>query len=311
MQSLSLVEYKVNFYEVITLNDNERELPTFMLVDGMALLFRAFYATAVTGQFMINSKGVPTNAVQGFLKHMLTAVEHFSPTHVAVCWDMGSKTFRNELFGEYKANRSTPPVEMIPQFELVKRAVEAFDIPNIGLEGFEADDCIGTLAKASMSHSQVYILTGDQDMLQLLEDNISVVLLKKGYGNYEVHNTESFFEWKGITPRQMIDLKALMGDPSDNYPGVKGIGEKTALKLLIEYKSIEGILENVQALTKTQRAKIEEAVDMLHLSRKLAEIKCDVPVSCSLEDSLYSYDREKVKQMALDHEFKALQRMII
>lgn len=293
------------------MNDNQRELPTFMLVDGMALLFRAFYATAVTGQFMINSKGVPTNAVQGFLKHMLTAVDHFSPTHVAVCWDMGSKTFRNELFGEYKANRSTPPVEMIPQFELVKRAVEAFDIPNIGLEGFEADDCIGTLAKASMSHSLVYILTGDQDMLQLLEDNISVVLLKKGFGNYEVHNSASFFEWKGITPRQMIDLKALMGDPSDNYPGVKGIGEKTALKLLIQYESIEGILENVQALTKTQQAKIEEAVDMLHLSRKLAEIKCDVPVTCSLEDSLFSYDKEKVKQMALDHEFKTLQRMII
>jgi 5'-3' exonuclease len=293
------------------MDDNERQLPSFMLVDGMALLFRAFYATAVTGQFMINSKGVPTNAVQGFLKHMLMAVNHFSPTHVAVCWDMGSKTFRNELFVEYKANRSTPPVEMIPQFDLVKKAVEAFDIPNIGIEGFEADDCIGTLAKASMSHSRVYIVTGDHDMLQLLENNISVVLLKKGFGNYEVHNTESFIEWKGITPRQMIDLKALMGDPSDNYPGVKGIGEKTALKLLIQYESIEGILENVHALSKTQRAKIEEAVEMLHLSRKLAEIKCDVPVSCSLEDSLFNYDREKVKQMALDHEFKTVHRMII
>lgn len=293
------------------MNNNENQTPSLMLVDGMALLFRAFYATAVTGQFMINAKGVPTNAVQGFLKHMLTAVDHFSPTHVAVCWDMGSKTFRNELFGEYKANRSTPPVEMIPQFDLVKDAVEAFDIPNIGLEGFEADDCIGTIAKASATASEVYILTGDQDMLQLLEDNISVVLLKKGFGNYEVHNTESFFDWKGITPRQMIDLKALMGDPSDNYPGVKGIGEKTALKLLIQYESIEGILENVHALTKTQRAKIEEAVDMLHLSRKLAEIKCDVPVSCSLEEAHFSYDREKVKQMAMDHGFRSLQKIMI
>lgn len=293
------------------MNNIEKQTPSLMLVDGMALLFRAFYATAVTGQFMINAKGVPTNAVQGFLKHMLTAVDHFSPTHVAVCWDMGSKTFRNELFGDYKANRSTPPVEMIPQFDLVKDVVEAFDIPNIGLEGFEADDCIGTIAKASAAHSEVYILTGDQDMLQLLEDNISVVLLKKGFGNYEVHNTESFFEWKGITPRQMIDLKALMGDPSDNYPGVKGIGEKTALKLLIQYKSIEGILANVHALTKTQRAKIEDAVDMLHLSRKLAEIKCDVPVSCSLDEAHFSYDREKVKQMAMDHGFRSLQKIIL
>jgi 5'-3' exonuclease len=305
-----MVFMKAVFFEVKIIMTEEKQLPSFMLVDGMALLFRAFYATAATGQFMINSKGLPTNAVQGFLKHMLTAVNYFNPTHVAVCWDMGSKTFRNELFGEYKANRSTPPVEMIPQFDLVKEAVKAFDIPNIGLSGYEADDCIGTIAKASMSHSQVYILTGDQDMLQLLDDTISVVLLKKGFGNYEVHDTNTFFEWKGITPRQMIDLKALMGDPSDNYPGVKGIGEKTALKLLIEYQNIEGILENVTNLTKTQRAKIEEAVDMLHLSRQLAEIKCDVPVSCSLEDAIFRYDRKKVEKMATEYEFRGLQRII-
>ncbi|WP_409301286.1 5'-3' exonuclease H3TH domain-containing protein [Peribacillus sp. SCS-155] len=288
----------------------EKQLPTFMLVDGMALLFRAFYATAVTGQFMINSKGLPTNAVQGFLKHMLTAVDYFKPTHVAVCWDMGSQTFRNELFTDYKANRSTPPVEMLPQFALVKEAVEAFDIPNIGLSGYEADDCIGTIAKASMSHSKIHILTGDQDMLQLLDENISVVLLKKGFGNYEIHDTNTFYEWKGITPRQMIDLKALMGDPSDNYPGVKGIGEKTALKLLIQYESIDGILENLHALSNAQRAKIEVAVEMLHLSRKLAEIKCDVPIFCSLENAVYRYDRDKVVKMAKEYEFKSLQRII-
>ena len=289
--------------------ETERK-PSFMLVDGMALLFRAFYATAVTGQFMINSKGVPTNAVQGFLKHMLTAVDRFSPSHVAVCWDMGSKTFRNELFEGYKANRSTAPVEMIPQFDLAKQAVEAFDIPNIGLSGYEADDCIGTIAKAASNESRIGILTGDQDMLQLLDENISVLLLKKGYGNYEIHNPNSFFDWKGITPSQMVDLKALMGDTADNYPGVKGIGEKTALKLLIEYKNIEGILENIGSLTKGQQAKIEAAVDMLHLSRKLAAIKCDVPVSCSLNDAVYQFDREKVKQLAKDHEFKGLLRIL-
>lgn len=293
----------------VLMKENEQH-PSFMLVDGMALLFRAFYATAVTGQFMINSKGIPTNAVQGFLKHMLTAVNHFSPSHVAVCWDMGSKTFRNELFDGYKANRSEAPVEMIPQFDLAKKAVEAFDIPNIGLSGYEADDCIGTIAKASAQHSKVGILTGDQDMLQLIDENISVLLLKKGYGNYEVHNPDSFFEWKGITPRQMIDLKALMGDTADNYPGVKGIGEKTALKLLIQYQNIEGILENAASLTNGQRAKIESAVDMLHLSRKLAEIKCDVPISCPLDDAVYQYDREKVKNLARDHEFRTLLRMI-
>nr|WP_281177240.1 5'-3' exonuclease H3TH domain-containing protein [Peribacillus loiseleuriae] len=286
------------------------QLPSFLLVDGMALLFRAFYATAVTGQFMINSKGVPTNAVQGFLKHMLMAIDHISPSHVAVCWDMGSKTFRNDLFPEYKANRSEAPVEMRPQFELAKEAVEAFSIPNIGVIGYEADDCMGTIAKTAMNESHVSILTGDQDMLQLIDDRISVVLLKKGYGNYEVHNGESFFEWKGITPKQMIDLKALMGDTADNYPGVKGIGEKTALKLLIQYENIEGILNNLASLTKTQQTKIQDAVDMLHLSRQLAEIKCDVPISCPLETSVYRYDQEKVRKLAEDHEFKTIQRII-
>ncbi|RFU64087.1 5'-3' exonuclease [Peribacillus saganii] len=276
----------------------------------MALLFRAFYATAITGQFMINSRGVPTNAVQGFLKHMLTAIKHFQPSHVAVCWDMGSQTFRNEIYAEYKANRGEAPIEMMPQFDLAKEAVEAFDIPNIGLSGFEADDCIGTIAKAAMEHSHVYILTGDQDMLQLIEDQVSVVLLKKGYGNYEVHNPDSFYEWKGIVPRQMIDLKALMGDSADNYPGVKGIGEKTALKLLQQFESVEGILGNVHALSNSQRTKIEAAVEMLHLSRTLAEIKCDVPVSCSLEDASYGYNSDKVKALLDFHEFKTIQRII-
>lgn len=288
--------------------DNQR--PTFLLVDGMALLFRAFYATAVTGQFMINSKGVPTNAVQGFLKHLLTATEYFSPSHVAVCWDMGSQTFRNELFDGYKANRSEAPIEMIPQFDLAKEAVEAFDIPNIGLVGFEADDCIGTIAKSASDSSLVRILTGDQDLLQLLDENISVALLKKGFGHYEVHNPSSFLEWKGIIPSQMVDLKALMGDTADNYPGVKGIGEKTALKLLMEYESIEGILANLDSLPKGQCTKIKSELEMLHVSRKLAEIKCDVPVSCSLDEAYFSFNQNKVFEMLEQHEFRMILRML-
>ena len=296
---------------MIRLNIHEtNQEPSLLLVDGMALLFRAYYATAVTGQFMINSKGVPTNAVQGFLKHMLTAVRHFEPSHVAVCWDMGSKTFRNELYPDYKANRSEAPLEMMPQFDLAKEAVEAFDIPNIGVAGFEADDCIGTIARTAASESRVFILTGDQDMLQLLDDRISVILLRKGYGNYEVHDSSSFFEWKGITPQQMVDLKALMGDTADNYPGVKGIGEKTALKLLIEYGSIEGILENLAALSKGQRTKIETEIEMLRLCRSLAEIKCDVPVSCPLTDSIYRINREKVLALADRHELKGLYKFV-
>jgi 5'-3' exonuclease len=276
------------------MNNRSENKPSLMLVDGMALLFRAFYATAVNGQFMFNSNGVPTNAVNGFVKHFFTAVSSFKPSHVAVCWDMGSKTFRNELFESYKANRGEAPVELIPQFDLVKEVVESFDVPNIGLAGYEADDCIGTIAKQVQGDVNVSILTGDQDILQLIDDYISVVLLKKGFGNYLVHNTESFYKEKGIMPKQMIDLKAFMGDPSDNYPGVKGIGEKTAIKLLQQYEHVDGVVANLDKLTKAQKSKIETELDMLYLSRQLAEIKCDVPVQCDLEKAVFQVDQEKV-----------------
>lgn len=284
--------------------------PSLMLVDGMALLFRAFYATAVTGQFMINSKGMPTNGVQGFLKHLLTAVQTFNPSHVTVCWDMGSKTFRTEMFEGYKANRGEPPIELIPQFDLAKEAVSAFDIPNVGVSGYEADDCIGTIASQFSKEANVSILTGDQDILQLINENISVILLKKGFGNYLVHTETSFFEEKGITPRQMIDLKALMGDTSDNYPGVKGIGEKTALKLLQQFGDVDQIVSNLSELTKGQREKIEQDLEMLYLSRKLAEIKCDVPLEYTFEDSLYKYNHSKVLDWMKTTELRGITRLI-
>lgn len=283
---------------------------SLMLVDGMALLFRAFYATAVTGQYMINSKGVPTNAVQGFVKHMLTAVSSFNPSHVAVCWDMGSKTFRNEMYEGYKANRGDAPIELVPQFDLVKEIVEAFDIPNIGLEGYEADDCIGTIAKNIENDTHIQILTGDRDILQLLDEQIRVILLQKGYGNYLVHTKESFFEEKGIYPQQMIDVKALMGDPSDNYPGVKGIGEKTALKLIREFEHVDGVISNLEHLPKGQRTKIEQDLDMLYLSRKLAAIHCEVPIQYSLNEAQLKVDREKVIHKFEEVEFKGLSRFL-
>ena len=282
-----------------------------MLVDGMALLFRAFYATAMSNYYMINSKGVPTNAVYGMMKHLFTAIEAYQPTHVICCWDMGSKTFRNDLFPDYKANRGAPPEELIPQFDLAKEVVESLDIPNVGQVGYEADDCMGTLSSVYSEHSQVFLLTGDQDLLQLLKPNVNVVLLKKGYGNYAEYHEESFTEEKGISPQQMIDLKALMGDTSDNYPGVKGIGEKTALKLLLKYETIEGILENMEELTKGQRSKIEENLEMLHLSRKLAAIHCEADVNCSLEDALFYINDEKMGAKFDELEFKNWEKNIV
>lgn len=139
---------------------------TVMLVDGMALLFRGFYATAFRGNFMKTSDGVPTNGIYQFLRYFFDAVKTFEPTHVVCCWDMGSQTFRTELFADYKANRKEPPEELVPQFDLIKEVVAAFDIPNIGIENVEADDCIGTLSQLFKEENDVLILTGDQDILQ-------------------------------------------------------------------------------------------------------------------------------------------------
>lgn len=291
-------------------NELSTQKPTLMLVDGMALLFRAFYATAVTGQFMINSNGTPTNGIQGFLKHLMMAVSSFKPSHLAVCWDMGSKTFRTEMFDGYKANRSEAPIELVPQFDLVKDVVSSLNIPNIGMVGYEADDCIGTISAKLKEKANVMILTGDQDILQLLDANVSVILLKKGYGNYFVHTPETFYEEKGINPWQMIDLKALMGDTSDNYPGVKGIGEKTALKLLQEFEHIEGILANLDKLSKSNKTKIENDLEMLHLSRTLAEIKCDVPINCSLDEAVMNIKKEKAQSKFSELELRGLQNLI-
>ncbi|AEH53291.1 5'-3' exonuclease [Heyndrickxia coagulans] len=285
--------------------------PHLLLIDGMALLFRAFYATAVTGQFMVNSKGMPTNGVQGFLRHLLLAAENKKPTHVAVCWDMGSKTFRNDLYGEYKANRDVPPVEMIPQFGLAKETVEAFEIPNVGVAGYEADDCLGTLSCRFKDEADISILTGDRDILQLLDDHVEVHLLQKGFGNYKTYTKAAFMDEYGVTPRQFIDVKALMGDASDGYPGVKGIGEKTAFKLVSRYGNLSGILEHLGELTPSQQKKIEAGLEMLHLSRKLAEIRCDVPVAFSLEKARFGQIPETFMELMEELELKMVKRHMV
>ncbi|MEK5253471.1 5'-3' exonuclease H3TH domain-containing protein [Paenibacillus sp. FSL F4-0125] len=281
-----------------------------MLVDGMALLFRAFYATSYGGYIRKTKAGLPTNAVYGFLQYFFDAVSTFEPSHVVCCWDMGKGTFRTEKYDGYKSNRIEAPLELIPQFDLVKDVVAELGVPNIGLAGYEADDCIGTLSSCYSENSEVYILTGDHDMLQLIDENVKVVIMKKGRSNYKVYDLAELLEEKGLTPRQVIDLKGFMGDTSDNYPGVKGIGEKTALKLLTEYGTVEGVIENLHLLPKGVRTKIEADLDMLHLSRELAEIRCDVPVVCELTEALWQLQRETAARKFQELEFGSLMHLI-
>jgi len=285
--------------------------PHLLLIDGMALLFRSFYATAVRNNFMYNSKGVPTNAVQGYIKHLLTAVEKFDPTHVAVCWDMGSVTFRNEMFTDYKANRQAPPIEMSPQFDLAKNVTESFGIMNIGLAGYEADDCIGTISTQNKEHAVITVLTGDRDLLQIIDDRISVLIMQKGIGNYQHHTKSSFIEEFQLHPKQLIDVKALMGDSSDGYPGVKGIGEKTAFKLIQDHKDIEGLLANIQTLSPSVQKKLNNDLEMLHLSRQLAAIECNVPISIDFNNTAWSVSPSSSMEICDEFELKTVRNHLL
>jgi len=284
--------------------------PRVLLVDGMALLFRGFYANAYGGYIRKTKDGLPTNAVFGFVRYLLDACRTFKPTHIVCCWDMGSKTFRTAKFDGYKANRPEAPPELIPQFDLVKEVAEGLGIRNVGIEGYEADDCIGTLSRRFGRELDVYVLTGDHDMLQLVDERVKVVIMKKGPSNYAVYDPEKLLEEKQLTAKQFIDLKGLIGDTSDNYPGVKGIGEKTATKLLVEYASIDGILENLHALPKGVKAKIEADIDMLHLCRELATIHCEAPVVCAAEECHWRPNHATIAALFEKLEFNSLVKEI-
>ncbi|WP_028402758.1 5'-3' exonuclease [Ectobacillus panaciterrae] len=274
-----------------------------LLIDGMALLFRSFYATSVYGQFMKMKNGTPTNGIHGFVKHVLAAIQEVQPTHVVACWDMGSTTFRTESFEQYKANRVAPPDELKPQFDLVKEAAAMLGIPNVGLAGYEADDCIGTLARVYQEDGEVFVLTGDTDLLQLADVNTTIMLMRKGIGNYEFYTPENILSEKGVHPWQIVHVKAFMGDSSDNYPGVKGIGEKTAYKLIQQFGTVQGVLDNLPLLTKAQRTKIEADMDNLFLSLQLAEIHCEVPISCELTEALFMISEEHIHQICKELEW--------
>ncbi|MBB5148519.1 5'-3' exonuclease [Ureibacillus thermosphaericus] len=273
--------------------------PHLLVIDGMALLFRSFYATSVMGHFQYLPDGRPSNGVQGFARHVLTAQSIIKPSHIAICWDMGANTFRNELFEGYKTNRSEPPEEMIPQFDMAKEVSEWIGWKNIGEAGMEADDCIGSIVEKWKEEAQITIISGDKDLLQLLNPSTNIAFTKKGYSEYDVYTMERFKEEYAIEPHQFVDVKAFMGDSSDGYPGVKGIGPKTALQLIQKYGSVEGVLQNLDELKPGQRNKIADNLEMLKLSYRLASIEKNIPIKERLEDlSVPEYSANTFNQLA-------------
>jgi len=280
-----------------------------LIIDGMALLFRHFYATSFRNQFMYNKKDLPTNGVQGMLRHTFKLLELTQPDHVIVAWDMGSKSVRNEWFEGYKANRVAPPEEMVPQFDMIKDVIHDIGFYQDGVRGYEADDVIGTVAQHI---DDLTIVSGDRDLLQLINRTNRIWLTKKGYTEYHHYNYDAFLDQYGITPEQFIDVKALMGDASDGYSGVQGIGEKTALKLIQTHGSVEALLNNLDTLTPKMQEKINNDMESLQMSQRLARIITDVPlkIDTMMDNSRLNLDTVHINNVLADHDLSVAQKYL-
>lgn len=248
------------------------------LIDGNSLLYRAYYATAAMGNLMTNKDGIPTNAVYGFA-NMLDKLLSEQPEYILVAFDAGKKTFRHELQDNYKGTRKETPQELVCQFDMVRAYLDCRHIVHKEMEGYEGDDIIGTVAtKAQKEGYQVSVISGDQDMLQLVDQNITVCRTIKGVTDLEKNTPELISQKYGLVPDQIRDLKGLMGDPSDNIPGIKGVGEKTALKLLHTYQTVENLAEHLDELKGKMGEKIRDGIQAGLDSKKIATILRDVPI---------------------------------
>lgn len=274
-----------------------------ILVDGNNLIFRSYYATAASGNLMVNSKNYPTNALYGFTNMINKIIEEENPTYMAVAYDIG-KNFRHEKYKEYKAGRSATPNELIIQLNKSKELLDAMGIKHIELSNYEADDIIGTLSKLALDDKDFVatIISSDKDLLQLINNEIEVKLLKNK--DYIRYTKEKFIEDYGIDPIRMIDLKALMGDSSDNVPGVKGIGEKTALKLLQQYDTVEEIYNNIDSIKGATHDKLLNDKDSAFFCKDICTICLEAPIKETLIDCKYlGPDNEKLIEIYKELEF--------
>ena len=268
-----------------------------IMIDGNNLMFRSYYATAYNGNFMNNSKGFPTNALFGFVNMIHKIINEENPEYVIVAFDKG-KTFRHKEYEDYKGGRVETPDELKKQFPVAKELLTAMGIKYYEIDNYEADDIIGTFAKFCDDDPEFIgtIVSSDKDLLQLISNDVDIKLLKQK--DYIRYNEKTFEEAYGIKPINVIDLKALMGDSSDNIPGVKGVGEKTALKLLHEYKTLDGIYENAGNIKGKLGEKIRNDKENAYKSYHLATIVKDVPMEITIEDTKYKGEnREELNKI--------------
>ncbi|MBV7273093.1 DNA polymerase I [Clostridiaceae bacterium UIB06] len=277
-----------------------------LILDGNSLMNRAFYALPP----LTNSEGLHTNAIYGFITMLLKMKEEIEPNYIVSTFDRSAPTFRHNEYKEYKAGRKKMPPELAEQFPVVKEVLELFSINIFEIDGFEADDLIGTLSTfLEKKDIEVYIVTGDRDALQLASDNIKVVITKKGITEKEIYDGKRMIEEYGVTSEQFIDVKGLMGDSSDNIPGVPGIGEKTAFKLIKEYGSIENVLNNIDNISgKKIKENLLQYSEQAIFSKKLATIMKDVPIEIDFDSikSKEKYNAEELRKLFIKLQFKSL-----
>lgn len=267
-----------------------------ILIDGNSLLFKAFYATSYTGNYMVNRNGIPTNGVYGFAR-MVEKIISTNPKYVIVAFDYGKKTFRNELLDTYKATRKETPQELVPQFALAREYLTAHSITWYEVEGYEGDDIIGTLVDfGEKNNLKVSVYTGDKDANQLISPQTTIYRTVKGVTELDIYNEQTLLDKYGLKPDQFRDFLGLMGDSSDNIPGIKGVGEKTALKLLHQYGTIEGLQEHQDEIKGKMGEKIRAGMEDALMSKKVATILRDIPIDVDLEKATYQgYDYETLK----------------
>ncbi len=274
-----------------------------ILVDGNNLMFRSYYATAYSGNIMRNSKGFPTNGLFGFVNMMTKIIHEENPEFIMVAFDIG-KTFRHEKYDDYKGGRSETPDDLKMQFPVAKEILTAMGIKYLEVPGYEADDIIGTFARMIDENPEYegLIVSSDKDLLQLISKEVKVKLLKTK--DYIMMDEDTFISTYGVEPIRMTDLKGLMGDASDNIPGVKGIGEKTAIKLLTEYHTLENLYEHIDSIKGATRIKLEDGKISAFQSREIATIYREVPIDCSLEELTFdNHPSVQLMELYKDLEF--------
>ncbi len=290
--------------------------PTLYLLDGHALAYRTYFALTGSGgssQRWVTSSGEPTAGVFGFASVLLRILDQERPDYLAVAFDTG-RTFRDEIFAEYKATREKMPEDLVPQIDRIRQVVDSFNIPRLEREGYEADDVLGSAARWAVEQGLgVKIITGDRDLLQLVEDRI-VVNLPAGRSLSEArdYTGPDVEEYLGVPPDQVVDFKALVGDKSDNIPGVKGVGEKTAIRLLQNYQTLDGIYAHLDELKKGERGKLEADREQAYLSQKLAAIVTNLDVTFDLDKArVENFSTREVEALFREMEFRSLMKRLM